>query len=83
MSGLTLHPKKGVNPRLTFCPRCGGEGQSLMLIGVHDKKGTCSVHGTVYGAQFKCPAKECGRQLSNVRSIKEHERLPDSQPCAL
>lgn len=83
MSGrsLTLHPKKGVNPRMTFCPRCGGEGKSLMLIGVHDKSGKCPTHGRVYGAQFRCPAKGCGNDLTDVRTITESERLPDSQPC--
>jgi len=40
---MKLHPELGVNPKLTICPRCGGEGDELVLIGNHT-------------GVFKCPA---------------------------
>lgn len=76
-----LHKTNGLNPRMTYCPRCGGEGQSLILLGVHEYKGKCATHGVVYGARLSCPAKGCMQGLSDSRMIGEHERLPDSEPC--
>ena len=30
---IRLDPKHGLNPALTYCPRCGGETNELMLLG--------------------------------------------------
>lgn len=85
MSGsIRLHKEKGVNAHMTFCPRCGGESNGLVLMGAADHKGTCPDHGTVYGifpGTRYCPAEEkqgvkCGKQLHDVKVVGDYERAP-------
>jgi len=38
---IHLHPTLGVNPKLTYCPRCGGESNELVLIGDRTAKMQC------------------------------------------
>lgn len=77
--GIPLHPTKGVNPRLTFCPRCGGEGRELILVGANDKVITCP-HCGMNAIGFKstqlCP--KCKKRLmgGKVRTLEDHEKLP-------
>lgn len=77
--GIPLHPTKGVNPRLTFCPRCGGDGRELILIGANDKVITCP-HCGMNAIGFKtaqlCPS--CKKRLTGgkVRTLEDHEKLP-------
>jgi len=80
MSGsITLDPKLGVNPHLTYCPRCGGDGRELMLIGNRKNKITCPSCGTVnFGSR---PSENCGKCKTNLRGgkvdrIEDNERLP-------
>lgn len=76
---IPLHPTRGVNPRLTFCPRCGGDGRELILIGANDKVITCP-HCGMNAIGFKttqlCPS--CKKRLSGgkVRTLEDHEKLP-------
>lgn len=79
MSSITLHPKLGVNPRLTFCPRCGKEGQELVLLGIRNYYAECPSCGTrCYGGfdHDKCPS--CGNQTYGAQrtELKESERIP-------
>jgi len=74
---ITLHRERGVNPRLTFCPRCGKEANELVLLGAHEAIGECCGI-TVYGGG-RCP--KCNRFTERVGTIGEHDRLPASQPC--
>lgn len=80
MSHITLHPKLGVNPRLTFCPRCGGDARELMLIGANDSVYQCRVcHLTHYGRPDKgrdCVNEKCHGQFEFVRKLDDHEKLP-------
>lgn len=83
MSGsIKLHPEKGVNPKLTFCPRCGGDARELILVGADEgvyKCGECDI--TVFGyGHGECPKCKSTRRLSKVRTIGEHEKLPGG-PC--
>ena len=31
--GILLDKELGVNPTMTYCPRCGGEHRNLLLLG--------------------------------------------------
>lgn len=82
MSGsITLHPKKGVNPHLTYCPRCGGEGRELVLLGNHDCKTLCEHCGTMnFGTRKGGTCGKCGKKMYNSKTeeIGDHEKLPGS-----
>ena len=81
---ITLHKTRGVNPKMTFCPRCGGEANELMLIGNREAKMTCQHCGTVnFGARGADRCGGCGKHggLRKTGEIGEHERLPASQMC--
>ena len=78
---MILHKTKGVNPRLTFCPRCGGDGPDLILLGNRDSVITCPFCNTAnYGAIRSDKCGSCGQPLSRgeSRKIEEHERIPGS-----
>ena len=78
-SSIPLHPEKGVNPRLTFCPNCGGEGREIMLIGNREKVYKCAFcHVTIFGHRQSEPCPKC-KDLGPhefVRKIEDEERLP-------
>lgn len=81
---ITLHPKLGVNPRLTFCPRCKGDTPELVLVGVNDRVHTCADCGrTCYGFKDheRCPVSSCKGPLRFERRLDDHERLPSDRPC--
>jgi hypothetical protein len=77
--GLLLHPKKGVNPYMTFCRRCGGESSELMLVGARDWIGHCAGCDLTLIGGGPCP--RCGRATKKVRNMEEGERLPSTGPC--
>lgn len=81
MSTIQLHPTKGVNPKLTFCPSCGQDANELVLVGKQDYKWTCNHCSQMHIGYFpKC--QKCGSCDRGSRiEITEHERLPASQPC--
>jgi len=86
---VDIHPTRGLNPHLTFCPRCGGDGPDLILLGTREKLWQCNnCEAKIFGHRQseKCP--KCheggGRQpytssgFTFVRNIGEHEKLPGS-----
>lgn len=76
MSHILLHPTKGVNPRMTQCPRCGGPGEEIILLGRLDMKFTCArCHQVSYGARH-CLNEKCQSSHGTQEPIEEHERLP-------
>jgi hypothetical protein len=87
MSGsIRLHPEKGLNPKLTYCPRCGGEGRDLMLIGTRENVfqcGYCKI--TIFGHTVSEPCPKCQDRGPHtfVRKIEDHEKLPGGLclPC--
>ena len=82
MSGVKLHKTKGLNPRLTYCRRCGGEGKEIVLLGAVENVYECSHCGMKsIGAMRKaCP--ECGHKMWNkLGPLEEHEKLPASEFC--
>lgn len=85
--GIYLHPKLGVNPKLTFCRRCGAEVNELVLIGSKTGKYKCGNCGLLMfggrpGVGERCPNCKGRREdFSRVGEIGEWERLPASELC--
>jgi len=75
---LRLHKEKGVNARLTYCPRCGGEGPDLVLVGAHDKVYKCLSCGMVHfgGRPKGGRCQECAGDVKFERKLEDHEKLP-------
>lgn len=62
MSGIILSKKFGVNPTLTYCPRCGGESQEILLVGNAQEYQCTSCKKSIIGKKPKeCPF--CGSVL--------------------
>ena len=81
---MRLSKEKGVNPKLTFCRRCGGDTEELMLIGANEGKFTCSQCGMVsFGSQPMgyCPNCKQNHLMTRTGTIGEYEKLPASEPC--
>ena len=80
---ITLHPTLGVNPRLTFCQRCRGEANELLLLGNQDSVYTCEGCGQPHiGRPAKGRCVTCDSYaVKKTRTLDEHERLPASSPC--
>lgn len=61
MSGITLHPTKGVNPKRVSCTQCGGETNELLLVGNRDYFTICPKCNTRLIGGGKCPqCREAG-----------------------
>ena len=73
--GIRLHPKLGLNARLTTCTRCGGKGQDILLLGDQNRIYECEDCGQhLIGAATDCPTHPHGRTRM-VRELGEHERI--------
>jgi len=86
MSDITLHPELGVNPRLTFCPGCGGAGQDLMLFGNRNYVDECRECGMKHygGANRRRTRKKCqrcGHDCFDRRILTDQEKVPSSELC--
>jgi len=74
---LRLHPEKGLNPHLTVCSRCGGEGREIILLGNQNKVFKCTSCGQVHiGRPKKGLCRKCGNGVEFERDIDDYERLP-------
>jgi len=81
---IRLHPTKGVNPRLTYCRRCGGDANELVLIGTAEGVYKCSLCGMThfgYPRRGQCQSKGCTGGVYKERVLEDHERLPASDFC--
>lgn len=78
MRDLVLHPTKGLNPKLTFCPRCHSDGPELILVGVHDKVYKCEDCKTAHiGRPPQGRCQNCKSYAVHFeRNLGELERLP-------
>ena len=77
---IPLHPGKGVNAHLTYCPWCDEDGKELILVGSNDgvyECSTCHVMQFGRGRDGKCGSCK-GRLGARVRNLKDGERLPGS-----
>lgn len=78
---IRLHPKLGLNVHMTICPRCGGDGQELLMLGISNLVVTCPHCGTTTLAARKgaaCPKCKKSTRDGKSRELEEHERLPGS-----
>lgn len=76
---MQLHKTLGVNPRMTFCPRCGGNGPEIVLLGSRDNVITCKNCGTLnFGSSSYEKCGKCETPLYNgeVRKIRGSEKVP-------
>jgi len=71
MTGLPIHPTKGVNPRLVHCTQCGEMTNEIVLLGAIDYYTTCPQCGIKLIGGGKCP--KC-----NVKGV-DRTPLPESQ----
>lgn len=81
---ITLHPTRGVNPKLTYCPRCGGEANELLLIGNREYIRKCRGCGQMligFATMEACPGCHDRGPHEVYKRIGEHDKLPASQPC--
>lgn len=83
MGGIRLDPKRGVNPALTVCPRCGGETNELVLAGLKGKY-KCEKCGQRMVGRFEtCP--RCGAGREHFKLLGEfdgsREKVLASEPC--
>ena len=89
---MILHPELGLNPRLTICPICGGDGDEIALLGNANCKYVCNKCGaTVYGTMSRRSAYETLGSKNNrckcgeYNSLEKQELLPTEKiiggPC--
>jgi hypothetical protein len=80
---IPLHPKLGVNPRLTVCRRCGGNTNELVLLGNRNKVMKCtSCNALNYGSRASDKCSACSqRSLELDHELSDAERVPAMAPC--
>ena len=84
MTSIMLHKEKGINPYMSYCQRCGGEAEELLLIGANDKVYQCTKCSKKYiGKTFSrtCQDKSCNGYLKYIGHLEDGIRLPASEPC--
>lgn len=89
MSTIPLHKERGLDPHLTFCPKCGGEGTGL-TIGELRKAEVNTSGQYVYANRGKTTQTGIDLEKQNIinsrydlhwEEVKEGEKVPDSEPC--
>lgn len=86
MSQIPLHPDRALDPHLTFCPRCGGEGRGLTI--GHLKKAEVEPGKYVYANRGKTTQtrrdleKQGYHGYLSWEDVDEHEKVPDNDVCA-
>ena len=83
---ILLHKEKGLNPYMTYCPQCLGEGRDIVLVGARNKVITCpscGINAIGFTHSQRCP--KCKEKLTGgkSRTLDDHEKLPGSlcQAC--
>ena len=77
---LELHPQKGLNPHMTYCPRCGEDAEEIILLGANDNLYRCGC-GKSYVGKSSIVCKSCRTRMKFERQIRESEKLPASDIC--
>lgn len=78
---IRLHPKLGMNPRLTCCPRCGWESSELLLLGATNKVYRCQECNTpnIGKPNARDGCGKCGHwNVPFERELDASEKLPGS-----
>lgn len=88
MSSLSVHPTKGLDPRLTYCRRCGGDCEELTLGAI--RKGTLPNGQLVYAdvrSKYKLAQELLESGDINHKgditwsSLDDYEKVPVTEPC--
>lgn len=88
MTLIPLHKERGLDPHLTFCPRCGGEGAAVTVGAM--RKAQLETGQWAYANVGQ--TEEMGRKLEKAGAmgsrhsllwveLGEREKVPDSDPC--
>lgn len=86
---IPLSRKHGVNPHLTYCPRCKGKANELVLTGAHHKYkcDSCGLLHIGHPKTGRCENVNCHANTSgfytlvDLGELEPSERLRASQPC--
>ena len=80
--GILLDKELGINPAMTYCPRCGGETQELALVG-RARKFKCTNCGLKILGKTPPVCPKCGHSYfeSLGKFDGSHEKLSASEPC--
>lgn len=67
---------------MTVCPRCGQNGDEIVLLGIHNRMYECAASSckarTIGRKEKTCPGCGCEVDRVFVREIREHERVSGS-----
>ena len=84
MSNIPLHPTRALDPHLTYCPKCGGDGKGLTVghlfafVDRQDRIVCCYNRGD----REKTKRSNHGHLDGyDTREVREGERVPDNQIC--
>jgi len=90
---IPLHPKRGLDPHLTFCPRCGGDANDL-TIGHLRRVELIDNWGRSYDPKQYAYAnrgegtrrviqelEKANRRFRDWQDVPEGERVPSNGPC--
>lgn len=84
---IPLHPTRALDPHMTYCPHCGGEGSGITI--GHMRKARTK-HGWVYairGQTLRLAQRLVAQGVINNQydlkwmDTREGEKIPDTQPC--
>lgn len=78
-NNIILDKELGINCRMTICPRCGGDGGALAILGNKNYVATCTVckaqvFGTSRRHKDKCP--KCPNREFTTRRLYDYEKIP-------
>ncbi len=82
MTSVTLSKKFGVNPSLTFCPRCGKDAQEIIVLGDARDYECSSCHKHIVGKRMReCPFCGSGLIVNMGPYDGSRSKLPASDIC--
>jgi hypothetical protein len=75
---IMLHPTLGINPHLTFCQRCGGDAEDVLMLGIKNYVDKCASCGCEHygGSDKQGECMRCGSHNLQRRTIGDTEKLP-------
>jgi len=77
-NSILLHKEKGINPHMTICSRCGGDGEEILLLGTSDTKfycSGCSQNVIAPARTNKCPNCRRYDTLDLIGTIDDWEKI--------
>lgn len=75
---ILLHPKKGLNPKMICCYRCGNETNEILLLGISEYKHKCLSCSTFFIGKRKDKCPKCKAFSTSSEVIGEYEKVTSS-----